>query len=41
MLTLAPPDEEDEETEIEVGDGSQRMDKKILTFKILVFDHTA
>ena len=42
MLTLAPPVSEDEEedSEVAVGDGYQ-MDRKILTFKVLVYDQTA
>jgi hypothetical protein len=43
MLTLVPPvaaEDEDEESEVAVGDGYQ-IDRKILTFKVLVYDATA
>ena len=33
-------EEDDEDTEVSVGDG-QTMDKKALTFKVLVFDQVA
>ena len=38
MLTLvSPTDLEDDEEEVAVGDG-YHIDKKILTFKLLVYD---
>jgi hypothetical protein len=41
MLTLvSPTDLEDDEEEVAVGDG-YHIDKKILTFKVLVYDQTA
>jgi hypothetical protein len=41
MLTLvSPTDLEDDEEEVAVGDG-YHIDKKILTFKLLVYDYTA
>ena len=40
MLSLNPNEDDEEELEVEVGDG-QRIDKKILSFKLLVYDQTA
>jgi hypothetical protein len=37
MLTLVPPDDDEEDQEVAVGDG-YHIDKKILTFKVLVYD---
>jgi hypothetical protein len=40
MLRLNPYEEDEEETEVEVA-GGHNIDKRILTFKVLVLDSTA
>lgn len=37
LLTLLPPEEDEEDQEVAVGDG-YHIDKKILKFKVLVYD---
>lgn len=40
MLNLNPNEEDEEQLEVEVANG-QWMDKRILTFKVLILDQVA